>query len=139
MSMKFSPECARGFFFRLRKERNFMSKMKYGENYARRRAVLSRFERKGLLASPNHGDRSSQTSAHVKREKTFYPFNLARAGLVAQLLVGIKNLAHTRRTHRMAVANQTAAGINRDFPCDFAFNVFAPDLRKRSCPAFRQL
>src|SRR5438477_5505006 len=92
-----------------------------------------------LIPSPNHGDGSSKASAHVKGKETPYSFNLPRLRLLSQLLVSIKYLTHTRRSNRMAVANQAATGIDRNLPADFAADMFASDLRKRGRSALRQL
>src|SRR6266404_1530552 len=100
---------------------------------------LSSGERSRLIPSPYHGDGSSEASTHVKGKETLYPFNLPRARLFSQLLVGLVNLAHTGRSHGMAVANQATTGVDRNLPTDFAADMFAPNLRKRSRPAFRQL
>src|SRR5436190_19140248 len=92
-----------------------------------------------LIPSPNHGDGSSEASAHVKGKETLYPFNLPRFRLFSQLLVSIKYLTHAGRSNRMAVANQAATGVDRNLPADFAADMFAPDLRKRGRSALRQL
>src|SRR4026209_938336 len=103
---------------------------------------LPRFLPRGgsrLIQSPKHGDGSSEASTHVKGKETLYPFNLSRARLFSQLLVGFVDLAHTGRSHGMAVANQAAPGVDRNLPTDFTTDMFAPDLRKGSRSAFRQL
>jgi len=68
--------------------------------------VLLKAQRKPLNPVPNHGDGSSEASTHVKGKETLYPFNLSTARLFSQLLVGLVDLAHTGRSHGMAVANQ---------------------------------
>src|SRR4029078_11489228 len=94
-------------------------------------------ERSRLIPSPNHGDGSSEASTHVKGKETLYPFNLSRARVFSQLLVGLVDLAHTGRSHGMAVANQAATGVDRNLPTDFAADMFAPDLRRCVRAAFR--
>src|SRR5438552_18734817 len=95
------------------------------------RASLASAECNGLIPSPNHGDGSSEASAHVKGKETLYPFNLPRLRLLSQLLVSIKYLTHTGSSNRIAIANQAATGIDRNLPADFAADMFASDLRKR--------
>src|SRR5882724_10336898 len=101
--------------------------------------VLLKAQRSRLIPSPNHGHGSGKTSTHVKGKEALYPFNLTRAGLFSQLLIGLVDLAHTGRSHGMAVADQAATGVDRNLPTDFAADMFAPDLRKGSRSAFRQL
>src|SRR5437762_13820397 len=100
---------------------------------------LLKAQRHSLIPSPNHGNGSSEASTHVKGKETLYSCNLSRARLFSQLLVGLVDLAHTGRSHGMAVANQAATGVDRNLPTDFAADMFAPDLRKGSRSAFRQL
>ena len=73
-----------------------------------------------LVPAPNHGDGSRKASTHVKGKETFSPFNLPRARLSGQVLVGLVDLAHTGRSNRMAVANQAAPGVDRNFASEFA-------------------
>src|SRR5207245_11071676 len=75
--------------------------------------VLLKAQRSRLIPSPNHGNGSSEASTHVKGKETLYPCNLSRARLFSQLLIGLVELAHTGRSHGMAVANQAANGVVR--------------------------
>src|SRR5207248_6736868 len=92
-----------------------------------------------LIPSPNHGDASSKASTHVEAKETLHPRNLPRVSLFGELLIGLVDLAHASCSNRMAIANQTAARIDRNLPADLTFDVFASDLRERSRSAFRQL
>src|SRR5690242_10837590 len=46
------------------------------------------------VGPPDHRDRSCQTAAHVEGQKFFRAFDLARAGLVREVLICFVNLAH---------------------------------------------
>ena len=69
----------------------------------------------GLLASPNHGNRSRETAAHVERDEFFRVLDLPRTGLVRELLICLKNLPNPGRPDRMTVGDQTAARVHRNF------------------------
>ena len=58
-----------------------------------------------LIATPQHGDRSRKTAAHVESEITFRVRNLPRAGLLGQMLISFEDLSNTRRANRVTIAN----------------------------------
>src|SRR5947208_17141294 len=86
--------------------------------------VLLKPKRSRLIPSPNHGDGSSEASTHVKGKETLYTFNLPRARLFSQLLVGLVDLPPTGGSHGLAVANQAATAVDRTLPTDFAPHIF---------------
>src|SRR5262245_36061688 len=53
--------------------------------------------------------------------------------------MGLDNLPHACRAHRMTVPDQPATGINRNLEVDLAANVFAAHLRERGRAALGQL
>jgi hypothetical protein len=59
----------------------------------------------GLIASPNHGDRSREAAAHVEREEPLRILDLASAGLFCELLIRFKNLANACRPHRVTIGD----------------------------------
>src|ERR1051326_2539635 len=90
--------------------------------------------RKDLLASPNHGHRSRETAAHVERKEFFHVLDLARTGLLFELLICFKHLPNAGRSYRMAVADQATACVHRNFERRPGF--FRPHLRQRVAPLF---
>ena len=93
-----------------------------------------------LASSINPGPKSAsngsrRAAAHVEGEEFFHVFDLASAGLFGELLIGVENLAHPGRADRMAVGDQTAAGVYRNFEWKFAA-LLITNLRQRSSRRF---
>src|SRR6266403_6298547 len=61
--------------------------------------------RRRLIPAPQHRDGCRETTAHVEGQITPGVWNLPRAGLLSEMLVGFENLSHASRTNRMAIAN----------------------------------
>src|SRR5207248_1857060 len=66
------------------------------------------------ISAPNHGDGSSEATAHVEGEKFSRVFDLASAGLFGEMLIRFEYLTHTGRADRMAIRNQTTARAHRN-------------------------
>src|SRR6266478_5007531 len=89
-----------------------------------RRAVSAR-----LVAAPDHRHGSRKAAAHVKREEFSGVFDLARAGLSGELLIGFVNLANTGRAYGVTVADEAASSVHRNFEWRLGF--FRTYLRQR--------
>src|SRR6266404_311078 len=61
--------------------------------------------RRRLIPAPQHRDGCRQTAAHVEGQITPGVWNLPRASLLSEMLVGFEILSHSGRAHRMAIAD----------------------------------
>src|SRR5262249_33702722 len=67
----------------------------------------------------------------------FRVFDLPRASLFSQLLIGFEHLANSRRADRMTVADQTATSVHWNL--ERSFELLRTHLRQRCRPAFHKL
>src|SRR5436189_6124418 len=93
--------------------------------------------RDDLFASPNHGNGSCETAAHVKREEFSGVADLARARLFRELLICFENLANTCRSDRMTVSDQAAACVHWNL--ERSFECVRAHLRQRRRPTLHKL
>src|SRR3954453_24142822 len=100
---------------------------------------LSKKRRFRLVAAPNHRYGSREASAHVEGQEFFRALNLPRAGLFGLVLISLIDLTNARRADRMTIADQAAAGVDRDLPIEFAAHLFVPHLRQRRRAAHGEL
>ena len=82
-----------------------------------------------LVPAPDHGDAGRQAAAHVEGQVFLRALDLARSGLLGELLVRFHDLTNTSRTNRVTVADQAAAGVHWDFEVELAAYLFVPYLR----------
>src|SRR5687767_12925482 len=64
--------------------------------------------------SPDHRDARRDAAAHVERQIPARAVDLTRAGALGEVLEGLDDLPDASGAHGVAVADQAAAGIDRD-------------------------
>src|SRR5580693_5689957 len=67
-----------------------------------------------LLGGDDEADRGGQAAADVKGGEGAGPVDLGVTGLAGDLAAGVVQHPHAGGTHRVAAADQAAAGVDRD-------------------------
>src|SRR4051812_40576758 len=83
----------------------------------------------GLIPAPDHGDAGRQAAAHVEGQIFFRALDLARPGLLGELLVSFHDLTNPCRTNRVTIADQATTRVHGNFEVELAAHLFVPPLR----------